>query len=428
MELFMRLMTDYSFPVEIITASLFFAHYFRRRSGWPLIIAVGTAVIFTVSTLWRQDFTLHGMFSLTAKYIVLYLLTVILMHSAFTCGWWGAVYCATAGYCVQHLTYNSFRLVLNAVSIDAVDFADLLHLGWFAGTYVLLLTGIELIYSENQSFLNGKLAVDRMSVFFSAVFLLSATLLDNYAMLTLANRGAYDLVYLVNIFLVVIAAAILYIQIASVSMRRKEQDLARMQLLLHTQEKTYARNREMIESINLKAHDLKHQLLAMRERISVQEAENMERLLTMYDATLHSGCEALDVVLAEKGLHCLNGGIRFTCLLDGEHLRRFSDTDIYSFFGNAIDNAIDAVEPLPEEKRIISITENLRTSLLNIRIENYCLEENVTLKHGLPVTRRDERYHGFGAKSMGLIAEKYNGTVLFSCFDGKFIVDLMLPL
>lgn len=43
-------------------------------------------------------------------------------------------------------------------------------------------------------------------------------------------------------------------------------------------------------------------------------------------------------------------------------------------------------------------------------------------------TKQDKLYHGFGVKSIQLIAEKYHGDVSISAKDGKFILDILFPI
>lgn len=57
---------------------------------------------------------------------------------------------------------------------------------------------------------------------------------------------------------------------------------------------------------------------------------------------VHTGNDALDAILSEKGLACEQGGIAFRCMADGAAVGFMAPTDIYSLFGNALDNAIEA--------------------------------------------------------------------------------------
>ena len=88
-----------------------------------------------------------------------------------------------------------------------------------------------------------------------------------------------------------------------------------------------------------------------------------------------------------------------------------SEVDIYSLFGNALDNAITAVEPLDTPYRDIKLTIKNMGELVHVRVEN-CFAGKIKLEDGIPVTtKKDRRYHGYGFLSMQMIAAKYNGKV-----------------
>lgn len=51
----------------------------------------------------------------------------------------------------------------------------------------------------------------------------------------------------------------------------------------------------------------------------------------------------------------------------------------------------------------------------------------VDFEDGLPLTKKNKNYHGFGVKSMRLIAEKYGGKMYASLKDDIFRVDIVWP-
>ena len=97
-------------------------------------------------------------------------------------------------------------------------------------------------------------------------------------------------------------------------------------------------------------------------------------------------------------------------------------------FGNALDNAIESVEKLSAvEKRLIHVSVVKQKSFLRIRVEN-CYEGEIRFSSGLPTTRKDARYHGYGMKSIQSIVEKYNGSMTVKAQDGWFELRILLPI
>lgn len=104
------------------------------------------------------------------------------------------------------------------------------------------------------------------------------------------------------------------------------------------------------------------------------------------------------------------------------------DVDLYVLFANAFDNAIEASNKLPNEKRGISLTSTKKGKMLFIALKNNCLD-NIKFEDGSPITtKEDKEHHGFGTRSIKRIVEKYNGNVIFDVDNGVFILSITLPL
>lgn len=116
-------------------------------------------------------------------------------------------------------------------------------------------------------------------------------------------------------------------------------------------------------------------------------------------------------------------------MADGERLNFMKDVDIYSLFGNALDNAIESTMKLKDKtKRVISLLVSAKADFLTIHMENY-YEGCLSFKDGLPQTTKDDKtLHGFGVKSISLLAEKYNGNVSMSTDSDIFILNIIFPL
>ena len=66
--------------------------------------------------------------------------------------------------------------------------------------------------------------------------------------------------------------------------------------------------------------------------------------------------------------------------------------------------------------------------MLLIHVENP-YQGGITFEDGLPqTTKADNRYHGFGMRSMRMIAEQYDGVLTANADDGVFSLDVLLPL
>lgn len=197
-------------------------------------------------------------------------------------------------------------------------------------------------------------------------------------------------------------------------------------------ERQYQLSRKNIDAINVKCHDIKHQIRSLADGGRVADGRALEDLaaeIAIYDSTVKTGNPALDVILTEKGLVCSGEKITLAVIADGRALECLEPQEIYSLFGNALDNAIEAVRGIEEpERRLISLNVRRSGTMCVINVENSC-DAAPTFRDGVPVTTKaDAGSHGFGTRSMRGIVERHDGVLTFGCEDGIFHVDALLPV
>lgn len=216
------------------------------------------------------------------------------------------------------------------------------------------------------------------------------------------------------------------LELGIASNKTNEEELSVVKQVLHEEHKRWKLEKENMELLNIKCHDLKHQLIN-NSQLDGEAANLMREEVELFDAHIDTGNEALNVVVYKKMLECNRKDIQFTCMLDGRKLNGIAAHEIYSLFGNALDNAINAIGGLEKEKRIISVSERVRSGFNVIHIENY-FDGDVQFNDGLPATQKDKNYHGFGMKSMKFIAEKYGGTINAFTTGDVFVLEILLPV
>ena len=238
---------------------------------------------------------------------------------------------------------------------------------------------------------------------------------------------------LFNIVLQFYCITLLYLQSALFKKSSMRKELETIQLLWHQQKGQYQLSKETIELINHKCHDLKHQVQAIRavkdEKERETYLEKIEKSVQIYSAIVRTGNEILDTILTEKSLICENSGIHINCVADGSLLAFMNPVDLYTLFGNALDNAIEAVRKLEsKEKRVIDIMLYERQRFLMLQIVNPMCGE-VKFEDGLPLTTKAKNgYHGYGMKSMLHTIQKYEGHLTTEVKNGCFYFNVMLPL
>ena len=228
--------------------------------------------------------------------------------------------------------------------------------------------------------------------------------------------------------------AILYAQQEQARRIEASAEIASINAQLESQHQEYLQSKENIESLGRLAHDLKHQIAALRAEVDPEHAaagfEQLEKSVQRYSAQQHTGNPVLDVILTTKERTCADRGISFTAVADGSLLSNMSSMDIASLFGNALDNAIEATSKLADpEQRLIKLALFEQNSFTVVRVENYYDSRLKKDAEGnLRTTKRDDQHrHGFGVKSIRHIAQQYGGEVTIRTDDHWFVLTVLLP-
>lgn len=228
----------------------------------------------------------------------------------------------------------------------------------------------------------------------------------------------------------------LLILLTQEAFRRDEylrQELVAMQNAFQLQYHQYKAYRENSDIISRKVHDLKHQIRIIKEEANEEKRasylHDMEVSIREFESKVDTGNPILDTIISQKSRYCLQNNITFTCLVQGEILNHLDVMDLSSLFGNALDNAIEAVEKITNaEQRLISLKVSQHKQFIIIKLDNYDLSPLDTSTYQLPeTTKKDKINHGIGLKSIQYICEKYHGNMNFTKEDNWVTLKIILP-
>ncbi|MBO5282432.1 MAG: GHKL domain-containing protein [Lachnospiraceae bacterium] len=208
-----------------------------------------------------------------------------------------------------------------------------------------------------------------------------------------------------------------------------------MQTAYHAQElemqrnyyKDRIRDEERVRSIY---HDMKNHLLLLQAQTgNGQEVQDSIRELKgqiqEYENYHHTGNEFLDIIIRDKAKTAQRKNIDFSAAIAFEAGSFIEPLDISTIFGNALDNAIEASEKLPEDRRLITVRANRMRDMLVIAIEN-----NAPAAPGEPqgTTKKDTFAHGFGLSNLKNAVEKYDGQCSAKFENGVFTLNILIPI
>lgn len=405
---------------QILLAEVLFTLTLRRREHFGLRVVSG-GIVYGLLSLIIPNFIsqyVSGFFSLS-----IFLLSVGLCAFCFKDSFQEILFCCVGAQLTQNLSYNMENLIYQ-------PFADRLpYWGWFlisVGTMAVVYTVCYGLFARRMYHVRS-VGVNRIGVCF---FSLTAALFV-YVMQYLLQINKIDTLWVTRPPLILCCIFGLCVQFEWIALVGRREENLFLEKMLQKENRQYEITKTSIDLINMKAHDLKHQITRIRNLKNVQDPEldEIESVIDAYELNNITGNKTLDVILAEKQLVCRKHGIQMTVMADGSALSFFNTADIAAMFGNALDNAIECECKIREkEKRCISLDVHTKGNMLSIRVENYCPEEQKAEEGFFVTSKPDRNNHGFGLRSIRYIAKKYEGTVWAGVRNHLFILSILFQI
>ena len=140
---------------------------------------------------------------------------------------------------------------------------------------------------------------------------------------------------------------------------------------------------------------------------------------------VHTGISVVDYLINSK--FSSNSDVRVKISGNAEMIASIPDIDIVGLIGNILDNALEAVVRIDDdrEKQIelyFLRKNNNRIILCKNTVDRPVLENNSQL-----LTTKKGIGHGYGNRIIKSIAQKYGGFVEYSEQKGMFCVQVILP-
>lgn len=415
--------TVYNFYIEMVVALAFFVFRIPRRSMFVCRLVGTLAVLCGLCYLL--------LFTVPEFNVIWDITRYILLFAAFVAGilfCWKvdigqALFCGIAGYGVQHVICK-LNVVLRLL-ISMFSGKDLVWMYYIITPILYVL--IWLLWGRKAKNSSTSFHFTMKTQAGLAIALLICTTVVSQVFDFEFSGGSLN-IYLAFVALdIIFAVFILIVQFNLYIFAEMRHDMAEVERIHHFETQQLEQTKEMIDLINVKSHDLKHQLLRLQGGIDESEATELLKTISLYDSTVKTENEALNVVLMRKNLTISGEGVSFTPIIDASSLGFMKDGDIYSLFGNLIDNALEAVQKLPEGRRSVTLVVKNIPGFVSVHIENEFAGE-LKFKGGLPQTSKaDKTIHGFGMKSISMLVKKYKGTLSIDTADNVFSVDILLP-
>lgn len=229
----------------------------------------------------------------------------------------------------------------------------------------------------------------------------------------------------IRALLVLIYVLLAAIRAGLLSRKTAETELDLTRSLLRQERKRYSEMRDTIEVINMRCHDLKHQLSRVQGKLTEEETQALRDAIELYDGNIRTGSEIVDTVLYGKKLVCEKNGIRLSCMCDGTAVRFMEPSQLYSLLDNALENAVEASVGLEADDRVILVTIGSSGDNAVLEVSNYFDPAALTAEE--ETSKPDKMHHGYGLKSMRYIAGVYGGSVEVRTEGNMFFLTITIP-
>ena len=422
----------HGFVLELLLAAWVYCHYYERRENFAIRAAAAIGLLMLNSILWHHlSMRVPSMVWVIsamgiAKYLLFFLIGYGSIQLCMRCEKSEAMFCMTCALATQHLSYVLYDDVLALSgwtydSAQAVAIISTVMLLVYLAAYYLFVRKMK--QHPELSFQNREnLIVGGLLILFTIVI---KFIMEPY----LSARSMTKLYVLVSIYDVVCCVLALMLEQGLFRNQALTDEKNFLTQLVHMQEEQYRTSKANVEMVNIKCHDMKHQISHITSTTDPDAIRELEQIISVYDSSLQTGNEILDVCLMEKKLLCEKNSIKLDCIANGQCLSFMQPSDLFSLFGNALDNAMEAVCKLDDvEKRIIFISVKEELGMAIIHVENNYTGKLI-MADGIPRTSKgDEFYHGYGVKSIRMVVEKYDGNMALLPQNGIFNLNITIPV
>lgn len=410
------------FGIQLILGEGLFLYATPQRKLFPLRLSIAV-VLFGLACYFYPFPSAYAyeIWFLIIRFLSIFLLTVLLALTCFDISASAALSLCGAGYAIQHIAYQLSNILYQTHWFTNPNWG---HLTAEAIVFPLIYVGAFFLFARSAAKTRHYDQIDYRFDLVAVAVLLICVVLSRW------TRASTDVTVIISSGLYAITCCVCALVIQfylkkSLALSKEKQVIEN---LWDKDKKHYELSKENMEILNIKTHDLKHKLSLFGGKLPEEEIASMKRVIDAYDSHLKTGNDALDVILNEKNNNCLAKKISFSFLGQGPLLDFMDIMDMYSLLGNALDNAIEAVDPIEDPaKRVISMNLEEKGDAVFIVIRNYS-SKPLTLVDGMPQSSKayESGYHGYGLKSMKRLAQKYDGDITFQQKEDVFTLTIFL--
>ena len=260
---------SFQFVLELLLAEFIFTYRLQRRKYFPLRLIAGIAATFLFAFLFPVPFS--NAFYCSFTFLAIFLFTVLVVKFSFKVTWLTVIFCCLAGYTTQHVAYETYTLLLNLLGVNSgsMGFYGTEYVGLFSNlfitaayffVYVLSYFVCSIFFGEKLRKIE-QVELKGTFIFVFVIFILIIDIILNAVIVYyVASDGKPLYLIIMGFYNILCCYTSLYLQFEVALKKQLESTLATVKQLWHQAKEQYTFSKENIEMINVKCHDLKHQI------------------------------------------------------------------------------------------------------------------------------------------------------------------------
>ena len=242
--------------------------------------------------------------------------------------------------------------------------------------------------------------------------------------------------YKILVVLVIFLAMDLYLayllrMISKTYQTQKELELVTQQSMLQLHaynelNEKYAASRHVIHDVRKHISSLEGLITANKADEAVRYKDLLNKELNKLIPSFECDSPILTVVINNKIEAAEKMKVDFRVDAEFTKIDFISDLDITAMFSNMLDNAFEACQELPPEKRRVWLSITRRNYFVFIFLENSFSEVEEDKEKGFRSTKK--QHQGIGLSNIKSACEKYCGSFNAHTENDMFITEVLIPI
>lgn len=412
-------------PVEAVMFFMMMDGFFERRkrfSAWQYVIGIA---ILTMAIRMVNNYLLFRVGNAFGMVLV----TVLTSLYFYQTSWLKRIFVIFFSWAlligtIETLTLNVICLVFGITANECLNTSAYVVLGIIISKFWGLAVGYALCTKSKLK----EIELDKGYWFLFILLLTSATITTFLilGMLSELDDTDYNIMVMIScigLFGGTFLALYLYARSQQQNQIIRYQEQAEQQMrfqLQHMDETILSQNK-----LRALRHDMNSHLIALESYFDHDDITGGKQYIsTLVDQfqqttpTINTGNNALDAILSAKRSLAESKGIAFHTSITVQKDLPIAPEDCSVIFGNALDNAIEACDRLPEDsEKLIEIFLQQDATSINCKITNTAPPND---EKNFATSKADKVNHGFGMKNIKEALEKYPSLYNFKQQENQF--------